>query len=281
MSILKKSSEKLSRFFSEYSEYRYWVRRSPNPGSVHHNLPFPLHVSLTSYPARFPFLAAVLTPLLSQTVRPDSVVLWVSYDDAAQLPASVVELQQYGLVIRKCDDLRSYKKLVPALQRDPSCGIITVDDDKFYPGTLVQELVEAYRTPEEVLCTRAHEVTVDEKGAPLPYRSWLKDTPELGPSRFLFPTGVGGVLYPPGIFDDLVTRASVFQVFCPTADDIWFFWCASRAGARFRRIEVSRKPTRVWSSQRGGGLWRVNNRGGGNDRQVAAMLEEFGVPWPE
>lgn len=269
---------KVSRLLAEYLQYRHWCRREPRSAAVEHRFPFKLCLSLTSYPPRFRFLSAVLTPLLSQTIRPDAVVLWVAYDDVAKLPPAVWDLQSYGLRIGKCRDLRSYKKLIPVLEEDPEWGVLTVDDDRFYPETLVQEFWEAFQSQNEVLCSRAHRIHVDTAQRPLPYSSWAKGTSELGPSRLLLPTGVGGVLYPPGVFDQRVVREEVFQALCPTADDIWFFWFASLGGAAFRRIELSRQPCRVWSSQRGTGLWRVNNRGG-NDVQVAAMLDEFGVPW--
>ncbi len=80
-----------------------------------HGLPGELIVSLTSYPPRFRTLDLTLRCLLTQTVRPDRVILWIAEADMAKLPPAVVALVEYGLDIRACKDTRSYKKIIPAL----------------------------------------------------------------------------------------------------------------------------------------------------------------------
>jgi hypothetical protein len=62
----------------------------------------------------------------------------------------------------------------------------------------------------------------DEAGQLLPYRQWDGLSPGcLGPSLRLFPTGVGGVLYPPHGLSPEVFNRDVFRRICPTADDVW------------------------------------------------------------
>ncbi|BAB51279.1 acyltransferase family protein [Mesorhizobium japonicum] len=90
-----------------------------------HGLPGELIVSLTSYPKRFPTLHLTLRCLLSQTIAPNRVILWLTAEDAAQLPASVTDLKCHGLEIRFCKDIRSYKKIIPTLLAFPSAYIVT------------------------------------------------------------------------------------------------------------------------------------------------------------
>lgn len=47
-------------------------------------------------------------------------------------PPSVIRLRAYGLEIRFCENLRSYKKIIPALQEYPDAILITADDDWLY-----------------------------------------------------------------------------------------------------------------------------------------------------
>ena len=46
--------------------------------------------------------------------------------------------------------------------------IITLDDDMAYPLDTIEPLVANYRSSNEILCRRAHQVTFDERGRPLP-----------------------------------------------------------------------------------------------------------------
>lgn len=46
-----------------------------------HGLSVPLIVSLTSYSLRFKKLHLTLKCLLNQSIEPDKIILWISYDD--------------------------------------------------------------------------------------------------------------------------------------------------------------------------------------------------------
>src|SRR5688500_19351966 len=86
-------------------------RRLRRPGRWGgHNLSGELAVSLTSFPPRFDSLHLTLACLLDQSIRPDRVILWIAHQDMERLPVAVTSLEDRGLEIRECDDLRSYKK---------------------------------------------------------------------------------------------------------------------------------------------------------------------------
>jgi len=80
-----------------------------------HRLPGVLVVSLTSYPPRFGTLPLTLRSLLRQTVKPDHLILWIAPADFPLLPRSVTGLQACGLDLRVTEDIKSYKKIIPAL----------------------------------------------------------------------------------------------------------------------------------------------------------------------
>jgi hypothetical protein len=256
--------------------WRWQRRREPR----RHNLPARLIVSLTSHEPRFATLHLSLRCLLDQTVRPDAIILWI--DEAAMrlLPHNVVTLCDAGLTIAAKPDIGSYGKIMPALEADPAAFIVTADDDAYYHRTWLEELVVAVRPGErQVICHRAHRIEVGSDGLPLPYDRWTFDLKAPEVSRRVFPTGVGGVLFPPGIFHPDALDRALYRTLCPTADDLWLFWMALRNGARFRKIG-RRRLVPLWPRSQRINLYRINVTQGGNDRQMAKLIERFGFPMP-
>jgi hypothetical protein len=241
-----------------------------------HTMPGHLVVSLTSYPKRFPTLELTLRRILQQSVQPDETVLWLTEEDKKQLPRGVLALQRCGLTIRVTRDLRSYKKFIPSLEHYPDSFIITLDDDLAYPLEVIEPLIVHYRSPIEILCRRAHKITYDATGKPLPYSQWQFETAdESGPD--LFPTGGSGVLYPPRTLAPEVLDASTFSTLAPLADDVWLFWMERLAGTTIRRVGP-RYALQPWPGCHEQGLWVNHNANGGNDRVIAALTARYGLP---
>lgn len=254
-----------------------WHRgmRSTRP---HHGLPGRLIVSLTSYPPRFSTLHLTLRCLLDQTVRPDAVILWVDEAAMAQLPAQVSSLRAAGLGIEVRPDIGSYGKIIPALEADPAAFIVTADDDAYYPADWLARLVASVRPGKpEVICHRAHRIELTGDRLPLPYNRWDVDLRKPETSRRVFPTGVGGVLFPPGVFHPDVLNRDLFASLCPTADDLWLYWMALRQGASFGKIG-RRRQVPLWPGSQKASLHQINVAGRGNDRQMAKLIECFGFP---
>lgn len=242
-----------------------------------HTLDTPLIVSLTSYPPRYAHLKLTLLGLLKQTIRPDRTILWLAHDDIAALPDEIRELEAQGLEIKTCEDMRSYKKILPILSEAPEATIVTADDDVYYKEDWLENMVTAHQESDApVVCTRGHLIPLRKNGLPASYPDWPKNYRTAIWSGHIFPTGVLGVLYAPGCFDDQVTDWETASRLCPTADDIWLYWMHRRKGSeafnfagRSRIIEWVRDPEDA--------LLKVN-AAGGNDRQIAAMIDHFG--WP-
>lgn len=244
-----------------------------------HGLNAPLVVTLTSYPPRFAHLGKTLRSLLDQTVAADHTILWIAHADMDQLPRDVLTLRDHGLEIRACEDLRSYKKLIPAWREDPARYFVTADDDVYYPPHWLAALVETARAhPRMVVAHRARVVEFGPDGHFAPYKDWplLEGAQQSGPvPTLVMPTGIGGVLYPPNAFADEVCDQALFMQLAPHADDIWFYWMARRAGVDQR---VATKPSNVvdWPTSQADGLFMSNLMGDGNDRQLAAVHQYFG-----
>jgi hypothetical protein len=252
-------------------------RRLKLPGKGRaHDLGDELIVSVTSYPARFATLHLTLACLLDQSVKADRTVLWIAHEHLPLLPPLVRAIEQRGLEICGCEDLRSFKKLIPAIQAFPDAFIATADDDVYYPRDWLEELVKGAQ-PGVIACHRAHRMKISVNGAIAPYLDWafdVQDAAARAPSTNILPTGVGGILYAPHCLDPRVIDRALFQRLCPDGDDLWFYWCARMAGTKYRK--VGRKFRQVaWGNTQVFSLWAANEAGG-NDAMIAALQNEFG-----
>lgn len=146
------------------------------------------------------------------------------------LPASLIALKKKGLTIDWCEDLRSYKKLIPTLQKFPDAWIITADDDIYYNRNMVKVLVEAHKkNPNCIPCHRGTKfirVNDEWKTVPGGYDVY-------GHPSFLHKlTGGSGSLYAPGMLYKDITNAELFMNLAPTNDDIWFWFMGVLNGTR-------------------------------------------------
>ncbi len=206
----------------DFNEYCNYTQRKINGDDI--------IVSLTSYPARINIVEKTIKTLLNQSKKPYKTILWLASEQFPNkeddLPLGLLNLTNKGLLIKWCKDLKSYKKLIPTIKEYPDNIIVTADDDVYYPKKWLQKLYESYliHSVQMVHCHRVRILKFDSFGL-LPYEKWkcINKCDELKPSYYLFFTGVGGVLYPPHIFYEDISRESLFMDLCPNADDIWFW----------------------------------------------------------
>lgn len=257
-----------------------WRRRSRHRGRPH-GLPVPLIISLTSFPARYDTLHLTLKSLMGQSVRPDRVILWLAEEHQAALTPAILALRDQGLTIASCGDnrLRSHNKYIHARRLHPEAVIVTADDDTYYWPDWLAGLLADYDPAQALIpCHRVHEIRLMPDGKPAAYRDWLWESKDTEPSALIFPTGVGGVLYPPGCLPPEVDDEARILALCPRADDVWLYWMAQRNGYLFRKTRHWH-PLHHWRhSQDEGLMWSNVFNGNGNDEQVRAMIDAYG--WP-
>ena len=174
-------------------------------GVAKQELNTPIIVSLTSYPARFPTLHICLKSILNQTMKPTKVILWLDKDVSLDsVPKKVLKLQKKGLIIRsEGEPLKPHKKYFHAMKEFKNTCIVTVDDDVIYTRDMLASLYTSYQKhPDCISARRVHKIQYDINNKAVDYNSWVYDCKkDPGPSKQLIATGVGGVLYPPHIFD--------------------------------------------------------------------------------
>lgn len=258
--------------------------KSSYVGVQEQNNSLELIVSLTSYPARIPYIKYTLYTLLMQSCKPNQILLWLSKEEFPKqeqdLPQEILEFVKHGLTIKWCEkNIRSYKKLIPTLQEFPNSIIVTADDDVLYPQEWLSKLYESYQSnPEYIHCHRAHRILFDEKGEILPYNQWKFEIPsnEAMPSVLNFATGVGGILYPPNCFYQDVLKEDIFMNLAPTGDDIWFWAMAVLNGRKINVVGENFKLGQNYliDEKEVGSLWQ-HNKNGANDESVRRVFEKY------
>ena len=233
-------------------------------------------VSLTSFPARINVVHQTIESLLNQSFCPDKVVLWLAPEQfpnkEADLPQNLLNLKYKGLVIDWYHDIKSYKKLIPALQKYPDAVIVTADDDIIYNKDWLNKLVSAYKQDDSIIWAhRAHRI--DEKHL-CEYDKWAFCIDEKSGASFKnFCTTGGGVLYPPHCFYKDVCKEKLFIKLCPTGDDIWFW---AMLVLNKNKIKLVNNPDRIINCIDGtqeDALWKINLTN--NDIQLCNIFKRY------
>lgn len=219
-------------------------------------------VSLTSFPDRIPSLHKNLSSLLSQTVKPDMLILWLAEEQfpnkEQDLPVEILRLKNFGLTIRWCKNLRSYKKLIPTIQEFPEDIIITADDDVFYHPEMIERLYKSYlKYPNHIHCHKTKKITFKNNEIKTKQKKCYKY-----PSFGNILVGVGGVLYPPhSLFKD-ITNEELFKKLAPTNDDLWFWAAAVLNNTRIMKVKKNiDEPIIIEETYSTPSLAEINNHG--------------------
>lgn len=224
-------------------------------------------LSLTTFPERINSVSKTIKTLLNQTLKPDRVLLWLAFEQfenkEKDLPKELLELQNFGLEIKWCNDIRSYKKLIPALKEFPNEIIITFDDDIYYPNNIVEKLYESYlKNPNCIHANRSRRFFVENdeiysKTSAQNY--WIKydDCSYLNKL-----TGCGGVLYPPNSLDSRVMDENKFREIIPTQDDVWFWAMAVLAGTKIKNVMGYDIQLQTVENTQAFGLSKINSKKG-------------------
>ena len=238
----------------------------------------PVILSLTSHGDRIKSAHIAIETLLRQTAAAERVILWISdRHSISGLPSPLQRQMRRGLDVRLVPDIGPYTKIIYALRKFPEYAIVTVDDDSVYAADLIERLHDAFTTqPDCVHCHRARAMLFDENGYLKPYREWrLIGDGNDAPSHMIFPTGVGGVLYPPGALHPEVFNQKIFRTICPTADDVWLKAMTLLNGVKSKRMIGPHREFPLVPGTHTSGLWHINIYAGRNDPQIEAVFSHY------
>ena len=225
--------------FRHKSNFKYIEAKNKGTTDIKRNPQ--LVVSLTSFPDRINYIYKTINTLLLQTLKPDRVILWLAEEQFRNkendLPENLLKLKNLGLEIKWCEDLKSYKKLLPALREFPDDIIVTADDDMFYEKNWLKALYEAYlKNPEYIYVHRAcHLKVVGNKIQKYSQREGLfRD--DSAPSYLNSLFGGSGCLYRPNSLDKEVFNVEKLKQIAPMDDDLWFWAMAVLNGVKIAQV---------------------------------------------
>lgn len=241
-------------------------------------------VSMTSFPAAIPYAVQAIRSILDGSVLPDKLLLYltVSQFGKSGIPQELLKLADDHPVfeIRNYDkDIRSYRKLVPALKEFPDAVIVTVDDDVAYHKNMLRDLLRLHeQMPDVILAHRAKRMKPDA-----PYRKWRKYRwyhflrTKIHAGFKNIATGVGGVLYPPDSLKLEMMDESLFTAIAPTTDDIWFWAAAVANGTKIVPVPFGYNKPRGLKKPRELSLKTTNFKSGidKNSAVLKAVLEKY------
>ena len=233
-------------------------------------------VSLTTYPARIPNLWRVIEMAANQKGLKDKYAICLYLIDSEfagiELPKEIKELQSRGLTVKfNKENLKCHNKYFYAFTDYPEKTIITIDDDLQYNHHTITALIKANKkNPKCIAYNRGNRIISNA-----PYNSWPFVTDATEPCIDIFPTGVGGVLYPPHCCSKFVTNIDVIKATCLRADDLWLNF-----NSRIKKTKVVQTKLRstymvLPDTNQQFALWATNNDEVlvGNDVQIAKITE--------
>lgn len=258
-----------------------FVRRFvfPNKGVTHIKREPRVIVSLTSYPRRINTIVPVIDSLLRQSLKPDMLILWLAEAEFPKreqsLPRRLRRYAKFGLQIEWCDNIKSYKKLVPALRKYPEDIIVTADDDILYPETWLESLYTAHILhTDEIVCQYAYQPCLDRQSPQL--RSRIVKQPGLLSGTQIVGSG-GGALFPPRSLCEDITDVSLFGTLAPHNDDYWIWAMAKLKGTPMRLVDDFMDNMVCVEETQQDGLWESGNMQGTGITEFTNIIQRYPV----
>lgn len=217
-------------------------------------------ISLTSYPLRINYVADVLRSVLEQEAdckfKVVLVLASVQFPNGEKdFPEDLKLVLKTGYVelIWVDKDLRSHKKLIPTLKKYPRNPILIIDDDIIRTPGWLQRFVEDHKKhPKDILAgTFMYHFSDGLKfhrfeGKP---GAACGSFNRVGGIVFDFArpaNGAGGVLYPPGTFNDKrFFNELLMMELCPFSDESWQYTFNIIENRNIRQLNA------VWDNSEG------------------------------
>lgn len=238
--------------------------------------------SLTSYPGRINECFYAIKSILLQSVRPNRIILWLASSQFPhkKLPHMYKTLDELGVEIRFCEDLRSHKKYYYMLQEQkPNELIITFDDDIIYHPDTIKRVLEMNKLyPDCIVCNDAKILKLKKDGCSLvSYNAWPKvadgkKVPDI--YKYSIMTG-SGCLFPYGIMPSQTFDQEKIKQIAFTADDLWISFTAKAFGIQVVPTTIIARNYTTISHSQTTHLAQINCLGTGNDDTIYQMLELY------
>ena len=236
-----------------------------------------LIIPLTSYPKRIQYVKTVLESLLGQVTNFEyKIVLSLCSQEFPKyeldLPLDLQNLLSNNTnkieVIWVSKNLKSHKKLIPALKRYPNIPILICDDDICRTSDWAQTFYNDHKLyPHDIIVgTFMYSIQSD-----LRFKRLIDDNGEHCLAFNHIPSivydfcrpanGCGGLLYPPGTFTDhRFFNEDLMMELCETSDESWQYLFNILENKTFRQLSiVFDHSIGVIPESQKTGLYRINN----------------------
>lgn len=228
-------------------------------------------VSLTTYPARVGNVWRVIEMAANQRGIKEKYAICLylikSEFEGIDLPAKIKELQARGLTVKfNEENLKCHNKYFYAFKDYPEKTVITIDDDLQYNHHTISGLIKKNKEyPKCIIYNRGNRILNNE-----PYNNWPFVENMTCPQQDVFPTGVGGVLYPPHCCNEFVTDMGVIKKTCLRADDLWLNFMSRLNHTKVVQSGLKSTYMVLPDTSQQTALWLVNNDvvQVGNDVQI-------------
>ncbi len=242
--------------------------------------------SLTSFPGRISTIHWSIKSLMTQTYKPDRIVLWLAEEQfpSRTLPKELLELVNYGLEICWCEDLYGHKKYYYLVENQKHNEIvITFDDDIIYSPKCIERLMKTYAMfPNCLICERAQSY-IDTSDPNIKYNpgKWnvISDIGIKEPSFSLNPSPGGGCLIPYGAFHEDALDKQKIRDLAYKNDDLWYMFMCALNGTK---IVKTRKYHRIFTIAEGTQVAQMateNVIGNKNVDCVKKLIERYPQAW--
>lgn len=240
-------------------------------------------ISLTTYSKRIKYVYKTIESLFSQTIKPDKIILWLDENEfnINSIPKTLKKQIKCGLEIGFCENIKSYKKIVPTLKKYQNDIIITADDDILYPKNFIEKLYIAYLDDKIE--------NNDKKSVYCNYSFKFLDNnlfPKARNISYLFSyvgTG-GGCLFPPHILPDDIFNKDLFMKLAENHDDAFISVLLLKNNIKVHNVNenyltyVKLIHKRLIFNTQGIGLWRINlEKSNGTGATIKRCLEYYGI----
>ncbi len=238
--------------------------------------------SLTSYPARIPYVHLAIKSIMVQSYKPDRIILWLAQEQfpTKELPKELTDLEQYGLEIIWMHDIYGHKKyFYPVINQENNEVVITFDDDIIYPKNAIKRLMKTHKKfPGCVVCERGQILDEAELDNPGKWKA-ISSMGVKKPTYSMNPSPGGGCLIPKGAFYMDATNEEKIRELAYKNDDLWYmFMCAQNK----TRMVKTRKYHRTFSVVKGSQTEQMateNVAGNRNAIIMEGLKKAYPVAW--
>ena len=240
-----------------------------------------LIVSLTTFGKRINEVYLAIESIMQGTIKPNRIVLWLAEDEfkGKTLPRTLQLQQKRGLEIAYFEDIRSFKKIIPTMEKYPDACVVTIDDDVMYEFDLLENLINAHiANPNDICACRIHRITLNENNTPKSYMQWQFLVLPQDKSNLNFLTSGGGTLFPSHCFVKEFFDKESFMSLCPYADDVWInamIWMSNRQITKTYTHSKSGCDYMEICLEQDDALSKENVFGNRNDVQMKAVMDKY------